>query len=77
MTVAFVSGPQADYGYYDAGAISINDALDGDAAAIAIAHELGHSIGLVHVTDRGSVMNPGNLTIAPTAADRAAIVPCP
>lgn len=43
--------------------------------SITIAHELGHAFGLLHVDRdvRGSVMNAGNLTIAPTAEDVAAL----
>ena len=43
--------------------------------AITIAHEIGHSFGLVHIpTDvRPSLMNPANLTVLPTAADVATL----
>jgi hypothetical protein len=56
------------------GAVVINRSIadDGDRA-IAIAHELGHAFGLWHVEDRASVMNPGNLSVLPTAADVAAV----
>lgn len=42
---------------------------------LAIAHELGHAFGLLHVSpdDRASVMNVGNLEVAPTADDAAAV----
>lgn len=77
VEVQFVDGPPEEYGFFDdAGAtIYVNRELDGDARAITIAHELGHAFGLVHVAPavRASVMNAGNLTIAPTADDRAAI----
>lgn len=43
--------------------------------SITIAHELGHAFGLLHVDRdiRGSVMNAGNLTVAPTVEDVAAL----
>jgi len=76
ISVVFASGGPSEFGYYADGIVTINQDLDDDRAAITIAHELGHAFGLVHVSDRPSVMNPGNLTIAPTAADRAAIPAC-
>jgi hypothetical protein len=43
--------------------------------ALAIAHELGHAFGLPHVSpdERASVMNVGNLEIAPTEDDAATV----
>lgn len=65
------------HGLYDApsGQIYINDDLAGDALAITIAHEVGHSFGLVHIpsNERASLMNPANLTVEPTAADVATL----
>jgi hypothetical protein len=65
------------HGLYDApsGQIYINDDLAGDELAITIAHEVGHSFGLVHIpsNERASLMNPGNLTVVPTAADVATL----
>ena len=77
VSVVFEPGSPASYGFYDGAGdqILINDDLGADASPLVIAHELGHAFGLVHVapSERASVMNPGNLTIAPTAADAAAI----
>jgi hypothetical protein len=66
-------------GLYDpqAVAIFINDDLSDLPAAMAvtIAHEVGHAFGLVHIPDstRPSVMNPGNLSVTPNAADVATL----
>ncbi|HTB59468.1 MAG TPA: hypothetical protein VLC06_16450 [Polyangia bacterium] len=64
-------------GLYDApsGQIYINDDLTGDELEITIAHEIGHSFGLVHIPTsvRPSLMNPANLTVLPTAADVATL----
>lgn len=67
------AAPQ-DYGLYAGSAIFMNSDLAEDQRGVVLAHELGHAMGLVHVTNRPSVMNPGNLTIVPTAADFAAVV---
>ena len=65
------------HGLYDApsGQIYINDDLTGEELAITIAHEVGHSFGLVHVSsnERASLMNPANLTVLPTAVDVATL----
>jgi hypothetical protein len=67
------------HGLYDpqAVAIFINDDLSDLASemAITIAHEVGHTFGLVHIPDgtRPSVMNPGNLSVTPNAADVATL----
>jgi predicted Zn-dependent protease len=64
-------------GFYnpDTGEVLINSVLDDRAElGVVIAHELGHGMGLSHVADsRVSVMNVGNSTVAPTAADNAAV----
>lgn len=55
------------------GVVSINRDLDSEGQAITLAHELGHALGLPHVPlkERSSVMNPGNLTVLPSLADKA------
>ncbi|MDB4955358.1 MAG: hypothetical protein JWO36_2927 [Myxococcales bacterium] len=76
LGIAFRSAPVVDMGFYDdtTGTIFVNlDLVDPRQRTITIAHELGHAFGLLHVTDRPSVMNPANLTIAPNDADLAAV----
>ncbi len=74
LEVRFQHASGAFRGLYDdhAGLIYINDDVgDGRTLAIVVAHELGHAFGLYHVSPdvRASVMNPGNLDVAPTAED--------
>jgi hypothetical protein len=47
------------------------DRLSADDLGLAIAHELGHAFGLLHVSkdERPSVMNVGNLEFLPSAED--------
>jgi hypothetical protein len=79
LEVRFEAANPAMHGFYDdeAGVIYLNTTLDADPAAraIVLAHELGHAFGLTHVdaAERASLMNPHNLTIAPTAEDAAAL----
>jgi hypothetical protein len=65
------------HGLYDApnGQIFINEDLVGEDLAITVAHEVGHSFGLVHIPPgvRPSLMNPGNLTVLPTPQDVATL----
>jgi hypothetical protein len=64
------------HGLYDApdAQIFINDDLTDHQLAVTVAHEVGHSFGLVHVTDQPSVMNPANLMIEPQAVDISTLV---
>lgn len=78
LDVRFEPAADAFHGLYDdqAGIIYINDHLsDPPTLAIVIAHELGHAFGLHHVSPdvRASLMNPGNLVVPPTDADRRAL----
>jgi len=76
VNVVFEEAASAFHGLYDdsAGVIYINTEItDPKVLPIVIAHELGHAFGLPHVTGRASVMNPGNLTIAPNESDQAAL----
>ncbi len=63
--------------YWDAfGEISVSrDRLAPEDYALAIAHEMGHAFGLLHVdkSERASVMNVGNLEIEPNDEDAAAV----
>ena len=84
MSIVFDEAAEAFHGLYDDSArvIYVNRSIENEAAlAIVIAHELGHAFGLPHITDRESVMNPGNLDTAPTATDHQAVQelwgPCP
>lgn len=72
----FEAAAGAFHGAYDDehNIIFINlDLTDPAKLSIVIAHELGHAFGLPHVTDRTSLMNPGNLETPPTAEDQDAI----
>jgi hypothetical protein len=77
IPVHFQQAASPFHGYYDPAAaqIWINQDLSGTPASIAIAHEIGHAFGLVHVPpdQRPSVMNPGNLNVEPTLQDAATL----
>jgi hypothetical protein len=79
VTVRFTTGAAVLYGFYDDTTATVwvnSDITDPTQRAIVLAHELGHSLGLVHVpvATRLSVMNPGNLTVSPTPDDAVALV---
>jgi hypothetical protein len=79
LTVRFLDGEQPVRGvYWDAiGVVEISrDMLEPRAYPVAVAHELGHAFGLVHVdaADRPSVMNVGNTTVEPTPEDAALVI---
>ncbi len=78
VEVRFADASPAFHGVYEdeVGVIYLNRRLsDPETLAIVMSHELGHAFGLWHVSanDRHSVMNPGNLQIAPTSDDGLAL----
>jgi hypothetical protein len=75
VPLRFQAAAALSHGFYDPvlGAVLVNDDLVARPLAVTIAHEVGHAFGLVHVTDRPSVMNPGNLDVEPNASDAAAL----
>ena len=76
ISLQFEQAAGAFHGVYDDehGIIYVNrDLTDPSQLAIVIAHELGHAFGLVHVSDRVSLMNPGNLVTPPTIEDQGAL----
>jgi hypothetical protein len=75
VPVRFQRAATPSHGFFDPtlGHVLINEDLAGHALAVTIAHEVGHAFGLVHVTDRQSVMNPGNLDVDPNAGDVGAL----
>jgi hypothetical protein len=76
LDVVFQDAASNFYGLYDDefGVIYINQQITiRSTLAIVVAHELGHAFGLPHITDRVSVMNPGNLSTPPTEDDQRAL----
>ncbi|MEA2695863.1 MAG: snapalysin [Myxococcales bacterium] len=77
VPINFQTAAAPSHGFYDAerGQVFINTDLTAGQRAITIAHEVGHSFGLVHVaaSDRISVMNAGNLDTPPTSDDVEAL----
>jgi hypothetical protein len=78
VPVHFQAAAANFHGVYEPAAaqIFINRDLGGAPLAIAVAHEVGHAFGLDHVSagERPSVMNPGNLTVEPNAADADTLI---
>lgn len=76
IELRFEDAAPAFHGLYDdeTAVIFVNTALtDAHQRAVTIAHELGHALGMWHVADRISVMNPGNLEVEPTDGDQATL----
>ncbi|HVX95219.1 MAG TPA: hypothetical protein VHK47_09950 [Polyangia bacterium] len=75
VPVSFQRAATPSHGFFDpvAGRVLINEDLAGHPLAVTIAHEVGHAFGLVHVTGRPSVMNPGNLDVDPNTGDVGAL----
>jgi Matrixin len=76
LEVRFQEAAPLFYGVYDdeSGVVFINRRLDDDhARAVTIAHEVGHALGLPHISDRDSVMNPENLVHEPNPDDAGEI----
>jgi hypothetical protein len=71
VPVRFKDAPAPFHGVYEAGVAFVNKKLAGSERDITVAHELGHALGLPHVSkeERPSLMNPGNLTVPPSTAD--------
>lgn len=79
VSLVFKNAAPSMYGFYDETTATVYVNLritDPSQRAVVIAHELGHALGLLHVSPnvRSSVMNPGNVVIEPTDADAAALV---
>jgi hypothetical protein len=73
VTVPFLFGKYEDKDGY----VLINRLIeDPHMREVAVAHEVGHVFGLYHVSaaTRGSVMNPANVTIEPTAEDNRSLL---
>jgi hypothetical protein len=76
LPLRFRAAAAPSHGLFDPGSgeIFVNVDLAARPLAVTIAHELGHAVGLAHVSERASVMNVGNLDVEPNADDAAALV---
>jgi hypothetical protein len=78
LSIDFEVASPASRGLYDdeRGIVIVNRAIvDDDVRTITVAHELGHSFGLWHVSpdERRSLMNPQNQSLGPTPEDVARV----
>ncbi|HEY4219881.1 MAG TPA: matrixin family metalloprotease [Myxococcota bacterium] len=76
IPVHFDAAAENFHGLYDGerAEVFVNQAISDDhERAIVVAHELGHSLGLLHV-DEDSVMRADNTKTAPNDRDRGAVV---
>jgi hypothetical protein len=73
LPIRFRRAAAPSHGYFnpDTGEILINLDLKEQPMVVAIAHEVGHAFGLIHVSGRPSVMTAGNLSVMPTEGDVA------
>jgi hypothetical protein len=79
VAIVFQEAADMFHGLYDDenGVVYINSKLTDDhQRAVTVAHELGHSLGLLHIDPdaRISVMNPANLVVEPNAGDADQLV---
>jgi len=79
VAIVFQDAAEMFHGLYDDehGVVYVNLKLTDDhQRAVTLAHELGHSLGLLHVDPaaRVSVMNPANLVVEPNAGDADELV---
>lgn len=79
VAIVFQEAAEMFHGLYDdeTGIVYINSKLTDDhQRAVTVAHELGHSLGLLHVDPgaRVSVMNPANLVVEPNLGDADELV---